>query len=132
IMGPGAQAVVRGTRVTLPGPFAPGQTPIEIGFQLPYTGGEVDLSQKFPVPVGNMAVLMRKVGDMSLASPQLPEVQEREFQGERYVLGQGPPQAAGATLNLNVFGLPHHSTVPRTAALIMASLTVLVGIWAAV
>ena len=48
-----------------------------------------------PLPVPGLAVLMKKVGDMSLTSPQLPNVQEREFEGERYILAQGPPIPAG-------------------------------------
>ena len=118
------------SRVTVTGPFAPGQTEVQVGYQLPYSGGDAVVNQKFPVPVGNIAVLMKKVGEMSLASPQLPERQEREFQGDRYVLGQGPAQAAGSTLTLNVSGLPHHSSVPRTIALLLACLMVAAGIWA--
>ena len=89
ILGGAPQAIVRGSHVTVTGPFAPGQTEVQVGYQLPYSGGDAVVNQKFPVPVGNIAVLMKKVGAMSLASPQLPERQEREFQGDRYVLGQG-------------------------------------------
>jgi hypothetical protein len=125
------QAIARGNLITVTGPFAPGQTEIQVGYQMPYSGGDVTVSQKVPVPVGNVAVLMKKVGDMTLASPQLPNQQEREFQGDRYVLGQGPSQAAGGTLTLNIAGLPHHSPVPRTVALILACMMVAAGFWAA-
>jgi hypothetical protein len=128
--GPGP-AVVSGNRVTLTGPFPPGQTAVQIGYQLPYSGGEVTVSQNLPVPTGGIAVLMKKVGAMSLASPQLPQVQEREFQGERYVLGQGPAQRAGSTLSLSISGLPHHSTAPRNIALIVACLLIAGGLWSA-
>ena len=131
ILGGAPQAIVRGSRVTVTGPFAPGQTEVQVGYQLPYSGGDATMTQTFPVPVGGIAVLMKKVGDMSLTSPQLPEVQERDFQGDHYVLGQGPPQAAGSTLALNLAGLPHHSTVPRTVALVLACLMVGIGVWAA-
>jgi hypothetical protein len=128
----GGPAVVSGNRVTLTGPFPSGQTPIQVGYLLPYSGGNVTLTQKIPMPTGNIAVLMKKVGEMSLTSPQFPEVQERAFQGETYVLAQGPPQAAGSTLTLNITGLPHHSSAPRTVALVFACLIGGVGIWAAV
>jgi hypothetical protein len=124
------QAIARGNLITVTGPFAPGQTEIQVAYQMPYSGGDVTLSQKFPVPVGNVAVLMKKVGDMSLASPQLSNQQEREFQGDHYVLGQGPSQAAGGALTLNISGLPHHSPVPRTVALILACVMVAAGFWA--
>jgi zinc ribbon protein len=125
------QAIVRGNRVTVTGPFAPGRTEVEVGYQLPYSGGDVTLNQKFSLPVGNVAVLMKKVGNMSLTSPQLPEQQEREFQGEHYVLAQGASQAAGGTLTLSISGLPHHSPVPRTIALVLACVMVAAGVWAA-
>ena len=131
IMEGAPQAIVRGSLVTVTGPFAPGQTEVQVGYQLPYSGGDVTLNQKFPVPVGNIAVLMKKVGDMALTSAQLPALQEREFQGEHYVLGQGPPQAAGSTVTANISGLPHHSPVPRTIALMFACVMVAVGLWAA-
>ena len=125
------QAIAVGNRVTVSGPFAPGQTSVRISFQLPYSGGDLTLAQKLPVPAGGLAVLVKKLGDMSLASPQLAEQQEREFQGERYLLAQGPPLAAGSTLTLSLSGLPHHSPVPRTITLVLASLIVAAGLWAA-
>ena len=58
---------------------------------------------------------------MTLTSPQLPNVQEREFEGERYILAQGPAIPAGGTLTLNISGLPHHSPLPRRIALALAA-----------
>jgi hypothetical protein len=94
------QAVARGDRVTVSGPFAPGQTPVELAYRVPFDAGEVTIEQKMPLAVPNLAVLMKNLGDMSLSSPQLPNVQEREFEGERYILAQGPAIAAGGTLSL--------------------------------
>ena len=74
-------AVARGDRVTVSGPFAPGQTPVEVAYRLRFDSGNVTFEQKMPLAVPNLAVLMKKVGDMSLSSPQLPNVQEREFEG---------------------------------------------------
>jgi hypothetical protein len=131
ILGGAPLAIARANRVTVAGPFPPGRTEVQVGYHLPYSAGEVSVKQKFPVSVGTIAVLMKKVGDMSLTSPQLPDQQEREFQGDHYLLAQGPAQAAGATLTLNVAGLPHHSPVPRTVALVLACLMVAAGVWAA-
>jgi hypothetical protein len=131
ILGGAPQAIARANRVTVAGPFASGRTEVQVGYHLPYSGGEVTVKQKFPVSVGTIAVLMKKVGDMSLTSPQLPDQQDREFQGDHYVLAQGPAQGAGSTLTLNIAGLPHHSPVPRTVALVLACLMVATGVWAA-
>jgi len=75
--------------------------------------------------------LMKKDGDVSLTSPQLPNVQEREFQGERYVLAQGPALSAGVPLAVTVSGLPHHSPWPRRIALTLAIGMIGIGFWAA-
>jgi ribosomal protein L40E len=124
--------LVTGNRVSLTGPFSPGQTPIQVGFTLPHSSGDVTLTQKLPVSTGTIAVLMKKVGEMGLASTQFPQIEERQFQGETYVLAQAPPQAAGTTLTLNISGLPHHSPVPHTIALVLAFMIAGTGLWAAV
>jgi len=126
-----APALVAGNRVTLTGPFPPGQTPIQVGYQLPYSGGSVTVTQKLPVATGSLAVLMKKVGEMGLNSPQFPKIEERPFQGDTYVLAQAPPQAAGTTLALNITGLPHHSAVPHTIALVFAFVIIGAGAWGA-
>ncbi len=125
------QAVSLGDHVTITGPFATGQTEVQIAFRLPVTTGDVTFEQTLPLAVPGLAVLMRKVGDISLTSPQLPEVQERAIQGDTYILAQGPPIPSGAPLAITVSGLPHHSPVPRRIALALAVLILGGGVWAA-
>jgi hypothetical protein len=132
ILGGATEAVVRGDRVTLTGPFPPGQTAIQVGYQLPFYGGDVSLTQAIPLAVPSVAVLMKKVGNMTLTSLQLPTLQEREFDGERYILAQGPGIPAGGTLTLEITGLPHHSPVPRQIALTLAMLMIAGGVWAGI
>jgi hypothetical protein len=76
-------------------------------------------------------VLVKKVGDMSLTSPQLPNVLERVVEGEQYILAQGPAIPAGGTLSLVFGGLPHHSPAPRRIALGIAALILAAGFWIA-
>jgi hypothetical protein len=125
------QAVALGDHVAITGPFASGQTDVQIAFRLPVSSGDVTFEQKLPLAVPGLAVLMKKVGDISLTSPQLPNVQEREFEGERYILAQGPAIPAGAPLAVTVSGLPHHSPWPRRTALTLAIVMLTVGFWAA-
>ena len=131
ILAGAPQAVALGDHVAITGPFAPGQTAVQIAFRIPVTSGDVTFQQTFPLTVPGLAVLMKKVGDISLASPQLPNVQERVFQGDRYVLAQGPSIPAGAPLAVTVSGLPHHSPWPRWTALTLAIMTLAAGFWAA-
>lgn len=125
------QAVALGDHVTISGPFAPGQTDVQIAYRLPVSSGDVTFEQKLPLAVPGLAVLMKKVGDTSFTSPQLPNVQEREFEGDRYVLAQGPALPAGAPLAITVSGLPHHSPWPRRIALTLALGMLALGFWGA-
>jgi len=131
ILGGAPQAIVRGDRVTVTGPFAPGQTEVQVAYRMPFDTGEVAIQQTLPLPVPGLAVLMKQIGGLSIASPQLPNVQERDFEGERYILAQGPPIPAGGVLTLNISGLPHKSAVPRRLALALAALMIGGGCWAA-
>jgi hypothetical protein len=132
IMGGPPTAIARGERVTVMGPFPPGQTSVQLAYAFPYTNGDVSFTQTLPIPVGSVAVLMKKVGDMTLSSPQLPSVQERDFEREKYVLAQGPPIAAGGNLTITVSGLPHHNPAPRRIALATVSAIFALAAWAAV
>jgi hypothetical protein len=125
------QAVSLGDHITVTGPFAPGQTEVQVAFRLPVTSGEETFEQTLPLSVPGIAVLMRKAGDISLSSPQLPQVQERAIQGDTYILAQGPSIPAGAPLAITVSGLPHHSPWPRRVALTLAIAMLGVGFWAA-
>jgi hypothetical protein len=131
VLGGAKEAVARGDRVTLLGPFPPGRTELQIAYRMPVSTGEVTIEQQLPLAVPGLAVLMKKLGDAKMTSPQLPNVQEREFDGERYILAQGPTVAQGAVLTLNISGLPHHSPIPRRITLALALLMLGGGAWAA-
>lgn len=131
ILGGAPQAIARGDRVTVTGPFASGQTPVQVAYRMPFDTGDVSIQQTIPLPVPGLAVLIKKVGELTFTSPQLPSVQERDFDGERYILAQGPAIPAGGILTLNISGLPHKSAVPRQLALALAALMIGGGVWAA-
>jgi hypothetical protein len=132
ILSGAPQAIARGDRVTVTGPFAPGQTSVQVAYRMPFSSGDVGFEQAFPLAVPGLAVLMKKVGDATLTSPQLPKVEEREFDGERYILAQGPAIPAGGTLRFDISGLPHRNPLPRRIALGLAALIIGAGVWAAV
>jgi hypothetical protein len=125
------QAVALGDHVAITGPFASGKTEVQIAFRLPVTSGDVTFEQTLPLAVPGVAVLMKKVGDISMTSPQLPNVQEREIQGERYILAQGAPITAGGPLAITVSGLPHHTPWPRRLALALGIIIIGAGVLAA-
>ena len=125
------QAVSLGDHVAITGPFASGQTEVQIAFRLSVDSGDVTFEQTFPLAVPGLALVMKKIDNISLTSPQLPDVQERAIEGDRYILAQGPALPAGAPLAITVSGLPHHSPWPRRIALMLAIIMLGGGFWGA-
>jgi hypothetical protein len=131
ILSGAPQAVALGDHVSITGPFASGRTEVQIAYSMPISSGDVTFEQVLPLAVPGLAVLMRKTGDISMSSPQLPNIQERVIEGDTYLLAQGPALHSGATLAVTVSGLPHHSPWPRRIALTLALLMLGSGFWAA-
>ena len=131
--GSSPQASVNGTRVQVLGPFPPGNTLVQAAFALPVSpGGSIEISQPFPAPLTHLAVIVKKVGNARLSSPQLAKQQEMPANGELYIAAAGNGGiAAGEPVVLSVTDLPHHSAVPRGIALSIALGIVVVGVWAA-
>lgn len=123
-------ASVSGTRVTVKGPFPPGHTSVQVAYQLPSSGGSVDIVQRFPANLEQLAVVVKKVGATTFSSPQIANQRELPADDETYIAATGGAVPAGQPIALTVGGLPHHSSVPRMVALALASAIVLVGIWA--
>jgi len=129
--GSSPQAKVAGTHVTVDGPFAPGHTFVQVACMLPGEGGTIELSQRFPAKFEQLAVVVKKVGDTTLQSPQVREQREVPAEKDVYIAGNGGEVPAGQPIELTLAGYPHHSTAPRRFALILASIIALIGVWAA-
>lgn len=125
-------ASANGTRVRVAGPFPPGNTFVQAAYALTVSGGSVEISQAFPATLEHLAVIVKKVGDARLSSPQLARQQEMPANGELYLAAAGAGAIpAGQPVVLSVTDLPHHSAVPRWIALSIAMGIVVAGIWAA-
>lgn len=130
--GSSQQATVAGSRITVTGPFASGVTPVQIGFQLPFSTSSTTIEQTWPVPIEQVTVASTKVGSVSFASPQFSSVGDVKGEdGTPFILASGPGIKAGGTLRMQVSGLPVHSAVPRYAALALAAAIALFGLWLA-
>src|SRR5207247_94034 len=129
--GSSPQASVSGTRVRVQGPFAPGRTPIQVACEVPALSASLDLSQTFPAELEQLAVVVRKVGDTHLTSPQISNQQEMTAQGETFIAATGGSVPAGHPIVLTLDGLPHHSAAPRWTALGLAIAILAGGLWAA-
>jgi hypothetical protein len=131
LQGSSPLASVTGLRVTVNGPFPPGSTHVQIGTMFTVTSGSLDLVQRFPAPLTEYAVIVKKLGDTSMSSSQLAAQQVIPAQGETFLGAEGTPVAAGQPLTVSLTGMPHHNAAPRWIALMLALGTVLVGVWAA-
>jgi len=131
LQGSSPLAAVDGPRVVVNGPFPPGSTIVQVGTSFTETSGAFDLAQRFPVALTDYAVIVKKVGDTKMESPQLAGQQVIPAQGDTFIGAEGTPISAGQPLTVSLTDMPHHSAVPRRTALSLALGIVLVGIWTA-
>jgi hypothetical protein len=130
MQGSSPQGSVAGPRVVIAGPFAPGGTQVQVAFTLPYDGGRLDVRQPLPVALAAVTLLVEKVGDMKIESPQIAQYRDIKAQADTYLLGQGAAIDAGGQLAFTISGLPHHPVWPRNLALGLAALVLVAGVWA--
>ena len=128
--GSSPAATVSGDRVTVTGPFASGNTSVQVGFQLRYDRADITVQQTWPAAVEQLNVAVEKVGAVSMSSPQFSTVGEvRAETGTPFLLGNGPALASGATLNIQLTNLPVHPATPRYVALTLAMAILGAGAW---
>ncbi len=125
--GSSPTASVKGTHVAVQGPFAPGHTYVQVASRLPLGNGEVRIQQAFPANLEALAVVVKKIGSTTLASPQVAQQRDIPSEGETFIAGQGGAVAAGTPIDLIVTGYPHHSSAPRFVALSLAVAIAVVG-----
>lgn len=130
--GSSPQAIVGGARITVTGPFASGVTPVQVGFQMPFSSATLTMTQKWPAPIEQVAVASQKLGSLAISSPQFTSVGDvKSEDGTSFILASGGAMPAGGTLTMQISGLPVHSSTPRNVALGLAILVGLLGLWLA-
>ena len=130
--GSSPQAIVGGARITVTGPFASGVTPVQVGFQMPFSSATLTMAQKWPVPIEQVTVASQKLGTLAMTSPQFTTVGDvKSEDGTSFILANGGAMPAGGTLTMQISGLPVHSSTPRNIALGLAATIGLLGLWLA-
>jgi hypothetical protein len=124
-------ATANGPRITVLGPFAPGVTPVQAAYELPYSGATARLKQTWPAALQQLTVMVQQIGGLSIASPQFTAKRDINDQGQALILGTGPGLAAGQAVSLEISGLPHRPEWPRNLALALAGAIVAAGLWGA-
>lgn len=123
------QAQMRDGRVTVTGPFAPGITPVQFAYGLPLASANVTVEQKLPAALNGVTVMVQRVGDLHVTSPQFATHRDISMGRETYILGQGPALRAGDSVVLHLTGVPHAATWPTNVAVAIAVLILLAGAW---
>jgi hypothetical protein len=125
------QATVKGHRVIVTGPFAPGPTMVHVAYEQPYNRDTARIVQPWPANLQNLNVLVLQIGGLDITSPQLASKREMSDQNQRLIVASGPAIPAGQSMVLEITGLPHHAVWPRYVALSLATVIVGAGLWAA-
>jgi hypothetical protein len=129
--GSSPSAVAAGKKVTVNGPFAPGDTMVQFAYSIPLGNETVVIAQKLPAQMTQMSVIAQKIGGMQLNSPQLTEKREMPADGQTFLVGQGGSVKAGDTVTLTLSGLPHRSSAPAMVTLVLSGLILAAGAWGA-
>jgi hypothetical protein len=129
--GSAPAATVKGSRLTVTGPFPPGTTSAQVGFELPYDGASARIEQAWPAALSAVTVLVAQTGGLDLQSSQLTTKQVMNDQNQPVIFGNGPSLAAGQPLVFEITGLPHHARWPRYVALTLSGVILSAGLWAA-
>jgi hypothetical protein len=128
--GSSRQAAIVGSTVSINGPFAPGITPVQLGFSVPDSGPVWTWRQQWPAAFEQPVVAVQKIGEMTVASAQLPRLETLNAEGGRvFILANGPRVNAGGEMALTVSGIPAHSTTSTYTAMAAAGVIVAIGLW---
>jgi hypothetical protein len=127
---PGATA--NGSRVTIAGPFPPGTSSVQVGFVLNNNRSDITVTQKFPVALERVSVILEQIGRLHMTSPQFTNHGDVKAEdGTPFILGNGGPLAAGNEFTLQLSGLPSYNPWPRNIALALVVLILGTGAWLA-
>ena len=129
--GSSKSAVAAGRKVTVTGPFAPGNTLVQFAYSLPLGDPSIAIEQKLPAGLPQLSVIAQKLGAMQLASPQITQRREMAADGNTYIVGQGGALRAGDTVSFTRSAAPARPSWPRNVAIALAAVILAAGVWAA-
>ena len=124
-------AVAAGSRVSVTGPFPPGNTVVQFGYSIPLGADTIDIAQKLPIDLPQVSLVVQKTGAMQLTSPNVAQRREMSADGNTYIVAQGGAMRAGDTLSLTLSGLPSRPTWPRNLTVGLAVLILAAGAYGA-
>ncbi len=124
-------AVAAGSKVSVNGPFPPGNTVVQFGYSLPLGADTIQIDQRLPIQLPQLSLVVQKTPNMQLASAQIGQRREMAADGNTYIVAQGSEIAAGSTLSLTLSGLPARPAWPKNTAVTLAVVVIAAGIYGA-
>lgn len=128
IEGSSPQAKINGPKLTVLGPFAPGTTSVQIGYELPTGADSKVIVQTWPVAMPQSSIVLQRTGKEDLVSSQVSEKSETTSNGQHVVFGKLAAVPANGSVTVEVTGLAHHSRLPRNIALTLVLGLLAIGV----
>jgi hypothetical protein len=122
-------AKAEGKIVRVSGPLPSGSTSVQFAYQLPFSGGDLRIRQRLPLPLAATSLIVSRTPELTFNSRQISSQRETTMEGQSYYVANGPGIPAGAALEVDLKGLPHHSPLPRYLALTLAGAIVAAGLY---
>jgi hypothetical protein len=122
------QAKAEGHRITVTGPFAPGNTSVQLAYRLPSTSDTLRIAQAAPLSMPQTTVIVRKFRTLAATLEGVTGQREVPLEGRVYLVLNGKALRAGEHIDLTLTGLPHVAVWPKYTALALAGLIVLGGL----
>jgi hypothetical protein len=129
--GSSPNAAAAGRKVTVNGPFAPGNTVVQFAYSIPLGAETIKIDEKLPIELPQLSLVVQKLGAMQLTSAQIAQRREMSADNGTYIVAQGGAIAAGGVLSLTLSGLPARPAWPRTIAVGLAAVILAIGAYAA-
>jgi hypothetical protein len=117
---------VSGHEAVWKGPIPKGETPLAIMYVLAYSSSTLAVKQPAPIAFGAVNVITEKLDGLSVEGKSLSS-EERDMNGHKVVIYQGPGAPAGGAVELELTGLPHQSSAWALVAA-AAALAIVVGL----
>ena len=124
-------AVAAGSRVTVNGPFPPGNTVVQFGYSIPLGDSTITIAEQMPLQLPQLALVVQKTATMQLTSSNVTARREMSADGNTYIVAQGGAIQPGEMLSLTLSGLPSRPSLPRNIAVTLAAVILLGGAYGA-
>jgi hypothetical protein len=117
---PGFQAAEDGSRLFATEDFGAGNKRMTAQHLQEFKGGTAVVRRTFPVRVANARLILENVSGLDFTSNVEFDKRVRDLNGLEFQVIQFAPINAGSTLEVRLEGLPAHTTLPRSIAVIIA------------